>query len=136
MKKLAFLSFIILASCGGQKEAGIVESDPFKEKINNYSKAKTNNPDRYEPGTISDKKILTDNDSLLIKECYDTKYGSHEIDFNKPTPLKQTPFSSIHEKFYTVLNSFKAQNNQGALVKYDLLLYLDSADNIIFSQQL
>jgi hypothetical protein len=118
-------------SCNSPKNKKDIGNDLFKMKIEGYSKARTNNPKLYTPGTITEKTLV--DEPYIIEQCYYNKYAPKEVSFDNPDTFKAPKAKDIHEKFYKILNAFEAQNKFGALVKYQMLIFLDSSDNILAS---
>jgi hypothetical protein len=106
-------------------------TDIFKNEIHTYTKSKVNSPDYFKTVSITEKVLVTD--TTLIKNCFYNKYASKEINFDKPSAFKSPLAKNISEKFYKVLHSFEAKNSAGAIKSYNLLIYLDSSENIIYS---
>ncbi len=130
--KLFIIAAMLFLSCNQPEQKNINPTlSIVNSKVEAYIKAQTNNPELYKSLKTSIPEVVSNN--LLITECYGSKYAPKEIDFNKKNTFKAPEASTIKEKFYSVVHEFNALNKFGAIEKHTAVVYLDSTNNILFS---
>jgi hypothetical protein len=133
MKKLLILPVIFLSFCTSPtiKTEVANSADPLQKNIEDYVKSKTNNPTFYKSLETTPKAIVID--TAIIKNCYQAKYIPVVVDF-KDDSKKRAPLPmavDIKEKFFKLLHSFEQQSSTGAIIKSQVLIYVDDSSKVV-----